>query len=177
MPFTAPRSTSIAAVAAIAALGGFLLLRGNTSVAAREDAPETSNVVMNCAPGQQAVVRHSVANRALEVQINCVTANGANGLIGYTDQYGQPLPQERYAPYAQRTALVAPVARPAYAPVRQTEARPVVKKRSWQKTALVIGGSAGAGAGVGALIGGKKGAAIGAAIGGGAAGLFEAFKR
>ncbi len=40
------------------------------------------------------------------------------------------------------------------------------KKRSWQKEALIIGGSAGAGAGIGALAGGKKGAAIGAASGG-----------
>ena len=54
------------------------------------------------------------------------------------------------------------------------EARP---HRNWAKTALVIGGSAGAGAGVGAIAGGKKGALIGAALGGGAASLFEAFKR
>jgi hypothetical protein len=48
--------------------------------------------------------------------------------------------------------------------------------RSWKKSALVIGGSAGAGAGVGAIAGGKKGALIGAAIGGGAATLYEAVK-
>lgn len=40
------------------------------------------------------------------------------------------------------------------------------KKRSWQKEALIIGGSAGAGAGIGAMVGGKKGAGIGAASGG-----------
>jgi hypothetical protein len=40
------------------------------------------------------------------------------------------------------------------------------KKRSWEKEALIIGGSAAAGAGIGALAGGKKGAAIGAASGG-----------
>jgi hypothetical protein len=51
------------------------------------------------------------------------------------------------------------------------------KKRSWQKTALVIGGSTAAGAGVGAIAGGKKGALIGAAVGGGAATIFEAIKR
>ncbi len=49
-------------------------------------------------------------------------------------------------------------------------------KRSWKKSALVIGGSAASGAGVGALIGGKKGALIGTAVGGGAATLFEATK-
>ena len=49
------------------------------------------------------------------------------------------------------------------------ERRPVpesTKKRSWEKEALIIGGSAAAGAGIGALAGGKKGAGIGAATGG-----------
>lgn len=41
-----------------------------------------------------------------------------------------------------------------------------VKKRSWEKEALIIGGSAAAGAGIGAAAGGKKGAVIGAASGG-----------
>jgi hypothetical protein len=50
-------------------------------------------------------------------------------------------------------------------------------KRSWQKSALVIGGAAGAGAGIGSLTGGKKGALIGAAIGGGAGSIYEAVKR
>src|SRR5262245_58504029 len=49
--------------------------------------------------------------------------------------------------------------------------------RSWQKTAMVIGGSSAAGAGLGAIFGGKKGALIGAAIGGGAGTLFEVNKR
>ena len=39
-------------------------------------------------------------------------------------------------------------------------------KRSWEKEALIIGGSAGAGTAIGALAGGKKGAAVGAAAGG-----------
>jgi hypothetical protein len=45
--------------------------------------------------------------------------------------------------------------------------------RSWQKRAIVIGGSSGAGAGLGALIGGKKGALIGAAIGAGGGTIYE----
>jgi hypothetical protein len=40
------------------------------------------------------------------------------------------------------------------------------KKRSWEKEALIIGGSAAGGAAIGALAGGKKGAAVGAAAGG-----------
>ena len=39
-------------------------------------------------------------------------------------------------------------------------------KRSWEKEALIIGGSAGAGTVIGAVAGGKKGAGIGAAAGG-----------
>jgi hypothetical protein len=42
----------------------------------------------------------------------------------------------------------------------------VAKKRSWEKEALIIGGSAGGGAAIGAIAGGKKGAGIGAAAGG-----------
>jgi hypothetical protein len=49
--------------------------------------------------------------------------------------------------------------------------------RSWQKTAMIIGGSAAAGAGTGGIIKGKKGALIGAAIGGGAASIYEATRR
>ena len=40
------------------------------------------------------------------------------------------------------------------------------KTRSWEKEALIIGGSAGGGALVGGLTAGKKGAAVGAAAGG-----------
>ena len=57
------------------------------------------------------------------------------------------------------------------------ERAPAAQKRSWQKTALVIGGSAASGAGVGGIVDGKKGALIGAAIGGGAASIYEAIKR
>lgn len=39
-------------------------------------------------------------------------------------------------------------------------------KHSWEKDALIIGGSAGAGTAIGALAGGKKGAGVGAAVGG-----------
>src|SRR6516164_4805466 len=40
------------------------------------------------------------------------------------------------------------------------------QKRSWEKEALIIGGSAGAGTAIGAIAGGKKGAAVGATAGG-----------
>lgn len=50
-------------------------------------------------------------------------------------------------------------------------------RRSWGKTAMIVGGSAAGGAGVGGLVGGKKGALVGAAIGGGAASIYEATRR
>jgi hypothetical protein len=49
--------------------------------------------------------------------------------------------------------------------------------RSWGKSALVIGGSAGTGAGIGAIVGGKKGALVGAALGGGVGSLYEGAHR
>src|SRR5262249_37566689 len=49
--------------------------------------------------------------------------------------------------------------------------------RSWGKSALIIGGSAGTGAGIGGIVGGKKGALIGAAVGGGVGSLYEGAHR
>ena len=83
------------------------------------------------------------------------------------------------APYPVQTQYVTE--RAVAAPVRrvstQRVASEVKPRRTWQKSALLIGGSAGAGAGVGALVGGKKGALAGAAIGGGAAAIYDQVKR
>ncbi|MBX5496540.1 MAG: hypothetical protein IRZ15_14500 [Bryobacteraceae bacterium] len=81
----------------------------------------------------------------------------------------QPAPAPAAAPEPERQTATAD--RPTYRVTRQeTAAKPVRKKRSIQKSAAIIGGSAGVGAAIGALGGGGKGAAIGA-ISGGAAGL------
>jgi hypothetical protein len=50
-------------------------------------------------------------------------------------------------------------------------------KRSWEKEALIIGGSAGAGTVIGAVAGGKKGAGIGAAAGGVGGLIFDLITR
>ncbi len=73
-----------------------------------------------------------------------------------------------------RETPVARAARPEPERVYTADARP---QRSWQKSALIIGGSAASGAGVGAIVGGKKGALIGAALGGGASSIYEATRR
>jgi len=76
------------------------------------------------------------------------------------------------APVPARTG-VAP--RPAVRRLVATSPEPVVtkKKRTWQKEALIIGGSAGAGAAIGAIAGGKKGAAIGGVSGGVAGAIYD----
>jgi hypothetical protein len=99
-----------------------------------------------------------------------------------------------FAPHAYTTALQPPAApmlvgqsapaptRTVYRTAEPVQERVVVRertspRRSWSKTALVVGGSAASGAGVGGIVGGKKGALIGAAIGGGAASIYEATRR
>ncbi len=56
--------------------------------------------------------------------------------------------------------------RSAPAVVEKRSEPPHEQKRSWEKDALIIGGSAGAGTAIGAVAGGKKGAAVGATAGG-----------
>ncbi len=92
-------------------------------------------------------------------------------------------PQPMYQPqgaypvqtrYVTERVAAQPAARRVSTDRVASESQP---RRSWQKSALLIGGSAGAGAGVGALMGGKKGALAGAAIGGGAAAIYDQVKR
>ena len=101
------------------------------------------------------------------------TTPGAVTPLGYAyPAYQTPYPvQTQYV--TQRPVTSAPVRRVSSSRV-SSEVRP---RRSWQKSALLIGGSAGTGAGLGALIGGKKGALAGAAIGGGAAAIYDQVKR
>ena len=74
------------------------------------------------------------------------------------DQGLHPVHVQENATRAELTTAPALVA---------TQPEPVVtKKRSWEKEALIIGGSAGAGTALGAVAGGKKGAAVGATAGG-----------
>jgi hypothetical protein len=160
MPFTS--RASHVATAAVAILGTLVAVRGPWTAQASGNPANAANVAQ--APQAQDVV--------------------------YVDQYGRPL-QALPAPIAPprvvaymtqprpatlRSAAVRPasIVRTSPAP---SVVRPVEKRRSWQKQALVIGGSAGAGAGIGALIGGKKGAAIGAALGGGGAALYTTIKK
>ena len=117
-------------------------------------------------------------------------AKSASGAA--TDPFAVSAFEEIPAPAVTRTSSVArpaprrvssrpvsdePAARATVSPAVIREAEPVEPKRSWKKTALIIGAGAGSGAVVGGIIDGKKGAGIGAAIGGGAASVYEVLKR
>jgi hypothetical protein len=137
-------------------------------------ASTTSPTLVQCEPHQEAVLQRSlVANREV-AQVTCVTRMAPQAMYAAAPAPYYP------AGYAQPDIVERPVVRtvrPQAQRVVYRQAEQVKPKRSWKKTALVIGGSAGAGAGVGALAGGKKGALIGAAVGGGAASIYEAIKR
>jgi hypothetical protein len=142
---------------------------GSGPLAARGNAPNASSTFVACEPNQRVVVRHTVASGELQVATECVGAAGTLGVSGLTPAVYQPTMQPAVYAAPQTVARSASSPRPA-APTTQ-------KKRSWGRTALVIGGAAGAGAGIGGLVDGKKGALIGAAIGGGAGAIHEAIKR
>jgi len=109
----------------------------------------------------------SAAPASLAPQVYAPSA----GMVSY------PSPAVLSQQPARRTASARPAVYQADDDVVRYEPDRREEKRSVAKTALIIGGSAGAGAGVGAIAGGRKGALIGAAIGGGAASIFEAMKR
>src|SRR5438105_1655193 len=110
---------------------------------------------VNCGVDRRPVVRQLVTNGSAVDHIECVNTAGT-----------------AYAPVATRPVTDRTVTRE-----RVVRTEPRRSGRSWQKSALVIGGATAAGAGVGALVGGKKGALIGALAGGGAGTVYEVHKR
>ena len=91
-------------------------------------------------------------------------------------------PAAPYGAYPVQSQVIERVAAPEPVVGRVSSQRSVAAERaapqrSWQKSVLLIGGSAGTGAGLGALMGGKKGALAGAAIGGGTAAIYDQLKR
>jgi hypothetical protein len=167
-----PSATAPTGVAQAAAVPQASLTGGNDDPL--EPAPPVP-IVVSCGQGQQAVVRQAAWNGQVVSHVECVPRAAFQGAREPAASSRAAIREVVYdseaapAPRVVRTAQVS-------APREQSRA-PVEPRRSWQKTALVIGGSTAAGAGAGGAIGGKKGALIGAAIGGGASTLFEAFKR
>jgi hypothetical protein len=93
--------------------------------------------------------------------------------VARTDYVARPAARRVTSPVGYESA---PRATASPAVIREAPEQPE-PKRSWKKTALIIGAGAGSGAVVGGIIDGKKGAGIGAAIGGGAASVYEVLKR
>jgi hypothetical protein len=132
--------------------------------------------LVDCEPGQRAVLQQTLIEGRELARVACVTEQ-----LAPTMAYGAPVayvdPRSSSQPdIVQQPAVQRVVTRPRATRVSSVQ-REVEPKRSWKKTALIIGGSTAGAAGVGGLIGGKKGALIGAGIGGGAATIYEAMKR
>jgi hypothetical protein len=124
-------------------------------------------IAVNCGPGQQALIRPSLIAGQTISQVDCVPAGSMPVAAAAMPAY-YPAPQMMEQP-----VVYQPAPRPVY---RTASAPRVVRQksgRSWQKSAVIIGSSAGVGAGVGGAVKGKKGALIGAAIGGGVATIWD----
>ena len=154
--------------------------RALTVAEARGMSTATTNAptMVQCEPLQEAVTRRSLVAGREVAEVTCVSTRRPYDEAAYFDNRAQA-PSDIVTRPAVRTAAAQPrVVRQAPTYTQARAARETVEpKRSWKKTALVIGGSAAGGAGIGALAGGKKGALIGAAIGGGAGTVYEVMKR
>ena len=121
----------------------------NVASAQRYAYDDRPSVVVQCGPGQRAVMEQTRFNGRTHVVARC---SGWHARRGVYDDYGRAIDARRVA---ERRA----------------------PRRSATKSALMIAGSTAAGAGVGGALKGTKGALIGAAIGGGSASIYEAAKR
>ena len=152
--------------------GGYAMTVANTGAM-------NNGASLQCQPYEEAVLRRALVNGREVTDVTCITRSNA----AYAPQamyapqgYAQPVYQQ---PVYRDDIVTRPVVRRTVTqPSRQrVSVAERENKRSWGKTAMIIGGGTGAGAGIGGLIGGKKGALIGAAVGGGAATIYESTKR
>lgn len=154
-------------------------------------------MLVSCRPGEQALFRQAVVNGQMASHVECVpAASQAPASVARQDVYagaasaqpiayqqpGAPLQPQVYgpgAPAGAQPAVYQPAAATSPEPRVIRERAPEVRRsrRSWQKSAVIIGSSAAIGAGVGGATGGKKGALIGAAMGGGGAAIWDAVTR
>ena len=159
---------------------------GTAITQGQSNAVAPGGLTVACGPGQQALVTQRVVNGQQTTAVECagaiaspaatVNAGMANGMAWPTA--GEPMAAQPVA-LARPAAYVTDGQVLTYQPQPRPRARVQVRKagRTVQKSALIIGSSAGIGAGVGAAIGGKKGALIGAAIGGGGAAVWDQVTR
>ena len=153
--------TIAAGVVAVAMLGVPAIGSAQVFRSLDDDQP---SVVVECGPGQRAVMEQRRISGRTQVVARCEADQTRRAVY---DEDGRvirtsPVAYQTYRPAAQRSS------------VQYVERAP---RRSKTKSALMIAGSAATGAGVGAALKGKKGALIGAAVGGGAASIYESAKR
>ncbi len=152
--------TIAAGVVAVAMLGVPAVGSAQVFRSVDDDQP---SVVVECGPGQRAVMEQRRISGRTQVVARCEAH------------------QTRRAVYDEdgRVIRTSPVAYQSYRPAAQRSVQYVERapRRSKTKSALMIAGSAATGAGVGAALKGKKGALVGAAVGGGAASIYESAKR
>ena len=157
-------------VGAMALAGIALFARSNSS-----NGLSAADVNVSCGSGQRAIVRQTISAGVPQVSVDCVQGSALPATyIG--DPLAEAIPAVYTTPLPSRAFVTspAPPVRRVSAPAARSSSVAARRSTSWQRRALVIGGSTGVGAGVGALVGGKKGALIGAAIGGGGAALYQA---
>jgi len=144
----------------------------SAAITASAAAPGVTPIAINCGPGQQALIRPSLVAGQTISQVECVPVAGMPAAMAAYPGVAAPVPAAYYAAPVEQPV----VNRAAPRPVSYRQAPRAVRRntgRSWQKSAIIIGSSAGIGAGVGGAVKGKKGALIGAAIGGGAATIWD----
>jgi len=156
---------------------------GSTQLVSQGAGLASNPVLVDCADGQRALVKHvEVAGQAV-AQVQCVGQSlmtntfdemSMNAGPAYNTARAYPVSTSRPASYSApapvRTRTVASRQPVSY---RTAPSEPVHQGRSWKKSALIIGGSAAGGAGIGAIVGGKGGAIKGAVLGGVAGTVYD----
>jgi hypothetical protein len=185
-----------AAAAAVLGLGALLVgcsREGSVNGAQLTGTTAGAPLAVSCEPNQRAVVRQAAVNGGVQAQVQCETVAGFGGTspavspVAYQSGY-QPVSYGYTQPAPAEPTRLVRAAYPQEVVTREVAPRRVVyqraperiysrPKRSVQKSAIIIGSSAGVGAGIGAAVGGKKGAGIGALIGGGGAALWDQITR
>jgi hypothetical protein len=135
---------------------------GRTATAALD-----GRVMVQCGAGHQPIVRQLRGPGEQVAQVECVPASGLPAVFdvdGNLVAGGAGGPVHLAPAEAAPPIRVARIARRAPERVVQRQA-PATRRRTWKKSATIVGGTTAGGAVIGALIDGKKGAAIGAGTG------------
>jgi hypothetical protein len=128
-------------------------------------------VTVQCGPDHQPLVRQLGAGEEAVTQVVCVPAAGhpipldvEGNAVPYAAPYAPAAPLRLVSSEVPPRAAIAEPVRRAQQRVVYRQA-PAPRRRTWKKSAAIVGGSTAGGAAIGALIDGKKGAAIGAGTG------------